>query len=223
MPGFAIVILIVDALSHLRRKAGIAAMVMIVVAFFALTVLRNRDWRDEETLYRRTLQVEPASVKFWNSLAFVYLDRNDNKQAQECFAQAWERMSDERFIQDVYEKYRAKLGMGIVAAREARIEEARKLLYQALEYDPRGDGAYATLAAVFVNQDRDYAKAVAFLRKAIEINPKNEMNWDYLGVALLNQGLREQAIPAFRQALRINPGYALAKQHLQIALQKKTL
>jgi peroxin-5 len=74
---------------------------------------------------------------------------------------------------------------------------------------------------VYVNQDRNYAKAVELLRKAIEINPKNEMNWDYLGVALLNQGLPDQAISAFRRALRINPAYELAKQHMQIAIQRK--
>ncbi|MBN1569462.1 MAG: tetratricopeptide repeat protein [Acidobacteria bacterium] len=221
MPSLAIVVLMVDTLSQMRLKAGVAVMVMIIGAFFALTVLRNRDWKDEETLYRQTLQVEPASMQFQNSLAFIYLDRGDDQKAKDCFTQAWQFAGDERFIRQVYERYRARLGLGIIAARESRIEDARRLLYEALEYNPKGDGAYATLAAVYINQDRNYAKAVELLRKAIEINPGSEMNWDYLGVALLNQGLADQAVSAFRRALRINPGYELAKQHLQIANQRK--
>jgi protein O-mannosyl-transferase len=220
MPSLAAVILIVDALSQLRPRAGLAIGVLLLGGFFALTVLRNRDWKDDETLYRRTLQVQPASVKFWNNLGFIYLDRGDNKQAQECLLRASEHSRDERFGQEVYERYRTDLGFGIIAARESRIADAKKHLYQALEYEPRGDGAYATLAAVFMNQDHDYAKAVGLLRKAIEIGFKSELNWDYMGVALLNQGLHERAISAFREALRVNPNFEPAKQHLQIALQK---
>jgi Tfp pilus assembly protein PilF len=220
MPSLAVVILIADALSQLRLKAGIAIGVLLLGGFFALTALRNRDWKNDETLYRRTLQVQPASVKFWNSLGYIHLDRGDNKQAQECFLRASEHSGDARFIQEVYERYRTDLGFGVIAARESRIADAKKLLYQALEYEPKGDGAYATLAAVFMNHDHDYAKAVDLLRKAIEISPKSELNWDYMGVALLNQGLHERAISAFREALRINPNFEPAKQHLQIALQK---
>jgi tetratricopeptide (TPR) repeat protein len=57
------------------------------------------------------------------------------------------------------------------------------------------------------------------MNKALEINPKSELNRDYLGVALLNQGEYQQAIASFREALRINPDYQPAKQHLDFALQ----
>jgi tetratricopeptide (TPR) repeat protein len=100
---------------------------------------------------------------------------------------------------------------------EHRISEAKAELNRALEFEPQGDGAYATLAGISVNDDRDYATAVSLLNKALSINPRSELTRDYLGVVLLNQGQLDQAVASFREALRINPNYEPAKLHLEFA------
>jgi tetratricopeptide (TPR) repeat protein len=218
IPSLGIAVLIAVILRRIHERAGTIALVSMLAVFFIWTVVRNKDWQNDATLYARTLQTEPGSVKFWNNLGLIYLERNENQRAKEHFEQAAQHAGDQRFMQDRYEQYRISLGLGIIASREARFEDAKTLLNKALQFEPQGDGAYATLAGISINE-RDFPKAIALMNKALEINPKSELNRDYLGVALLNQGEYQQAIASFREALRINPEYQPAKQHLDFALQ----
>src|SRR5262249_14162221 len=67
IPSFAFVILLAMLFSEVfPKKAGLAVLGTLAVVFFTLTVIRNRDWRNDETLYRRTLDVDAESAKFWN-------------------------------------------------------------------------------------------------------------------------------------------------------------
>ena len=49
------------------------------------------------------------------------------------------------------------------------------------------------------------------------MGPVNEVARDYLGIALLNTGRYAEVIPYFRESLAINPNYADAQLHLEIA------
>jgi Tfp pilus assembly protein PilF len=222
LPSVPLIILIVTLIVHGHQKAGSIAVCCLIALFIFLTAVRNRDWVNDEVLYRRTLQVEPGSAKFWNNLGLLYLEKGDTRQAQECFAQAWQHADDKRFIQDIYEKYRVNLGRGIIAARAGQNSEARLYLNSALQFDPDGDGAYTTLAGLAIN-DRDYPGASDLLNKTLQLNPKSELARDYLGVVLLNQGKYEQAVSSFTEALRLNPDFDPAKQHLEFVRQNLKL
>ena len=60
-------------------------------------------------------------------------------------------------------------------------------------------------------------RAVEHFEKAIEPGPTNEVARDYMGIALLSSGLYREAIPYFQESSEINPNYADARLHLEIA------
>lgn len=63
------------------RQAAVAAAYAFGVAFLALTVLRNRDWRDNESIFLATLDKNPESTRVRYNLAVTYEDLMGNPAA----------------------------------------------------------------------------------------------------------------------------------------------
>jgi tetratricopeptide (TPR) repeat protein len=219
IPSIAITVVAGFFLAQLKRTHALLATCAVLCIFSVITVHRNRDWRNEERLYQRTLQFQPEAVNIWTSLGEVYLREGENARAQKHFESALQHADDPRFIQDSYESYRIYHGLGLAAARQSRPVDAVTHLKKALEIYPQGDAAYTTLGGVFVSQGWDYPGAMSLLEKAMKLNPTNDLARDYMGVAVMNQGQVERAIQYFREALEINPDLESAKQHLELALQ----
>jgi Flp pilus assembly protein TadD len=59
------------------------------------------------------------------------------------------------------------------------------------------------------------------LRKAFRIKPDYAQAHNSLGVALVYQGLAEEAMVHFRKALQIKPNYSLAKTNLNTTLRSE--
>jgi len=66
------------ATPFLKRPAAyrfaVGAVYAVCVVFTALTLLRNADWRNDETLYLATLEHNPGAVRVHFNLAVVYDD-----------------------------------------------------------------------------------------------------------------------------------------------------
>jgi Flp pilus assembly protein TadD len=59
---------------------------------------------------------------------------------------------------------------------------------------------------------------MAHFRQALELRPAFASAHNNLGVVLLRQGRRAEAIAHFQQALAIRPGYPEAQRNLEAAL-----
>lgn len=59
----------------------------------------------------------------------------------------------------------------------------------------------------------DYPAVITYANKGIQINPSYKYAYDMLGIALHKQGNFQEALAAFDQALRCDPGYADANIH----------
>ena len=70
-------------------------------------------------------------------------------------------------------------------------------------------------AAVLSWQQRDYAKAARFLEKYTAARPDDDIGFVMLGEAYQRNDEPDKAIGALEQALKINPGSAYARQHLE--------
>jgi tetratricopeptide (TPR) repeat protein len=68
---------------------------------------------------------------------------------------------------------------------------------------------------------RRFADAEAFARKAVQIDPKNAVGWDRLGVALQARGLaNSETEHSYRRAIELDPQFAAAYAHLARMLNR---
>jgi protein O-mannosyl-transferase len=70
-----------DRLTSYKRGWAMAAGAAVLVSFGAEAVARNRDWRDDYTLFQVTLRQSPTSGWLHNWMAGAYIDRNQFREA----------------------------------------------------------------------------------------------------------------------------------------------
>lgn len=68
--------------AHLGSRARVAALGALLLALSARTLVRNRDWRDEESLYRSAVKVNPpkgeSSFHYYVIFKHFYFSRHHN-------------------------------------------------------------------------------------------------------------------------------------------------
>ena len=143
-----------------RPPAWIAAAAVLLACSLA-TIARSRDWRDDFTLLSRTLRQSPTSGWLHNSMAGVYVERNQFDQAleEERLAVRYEPRSP------VFHK---NLG-NILLARDPRAAIAEFRALVALE--PGVAENHSDLALAF-EAAGDAANAAMEYKRALEIQPQ---------------------------------------------------
>ena len=112
----------------------------------------------------------------------------------------------------------AMLLLGTLAQESGRLDEARRLLEQALTLDDRMPELQYGLAAVLQAQG-DAAAAVRHYRQAVALLPAYPEAHNNLAILLQQAGEIEAARGHYAEALRHRPGYAEAHNNLGTALE----
>ncbi len=112
---------------------------------------------------------------------------------------------------------------GAALNEQGKLDEAVRHYQEALRLDPNRHDTYVNLAFVRDQQGKT-EEARGYLQKALQLEPNDSMAHNNLGFMLLKQGRlggADGAIEHLNEALRINPGYAKARQNLNTALARK--
>ena len=122
---------------------------------------------------------------------------------------------------------RAAYGLGNIYADQQRWEDAEAAYRNSVAWAPTNADAHVALSVVLVqprtNGDnaKRFADAEAFARKAVQIDPKNAVGWDRLGVALQARGLaNKETEHSYRRAIELDPQFAAAYAHLARMLNR---
>ena len=114
-----------------------------------LTVSRNRDWRDNETLFRDTLAHNPNTARVHFNLAVTYEDLEGNiPGAQRHYRRVLEiyeeRKAENPELQDLYwdEELEAHLSLGNIALNQGAIDRAARHYQTLLRLQPEGYTQY---------------------------------------------------------------------------------
>jgi len=116
---------------------------------------------------------------------------------------------------------RAAYGLGNVYSDQQRWEDAEGAYRNSIAWAPNSADAYVALSVVLVqpragaDNAKRFAEAEAFARKSVQIDPKNAVGWDRLGVALQTRGLdNSETEHSYRRAIDLDPQFAVAYAHL---------
>ncbi len=122
---------------------------------------------------------------------------------------------------------RAIYGLGNIFSDQQRWEEAERAYRVAIQLEPNSPEAHIALSFVLTqpvvgtNLADRYTEAETMARRAIELDNRNAVAYDQLGVALELRGIIEQETQnAYRQAIELDKDFALAYAHLGRLLRR---
>ena len=122
---------------------------------------------------------------------------------------------------------RAAYGLGNVYSDQQRWDDAEAAYRNAVAWTPTDADAHIALSVVLVqpraggDNAKRFADAEMFARKSVQLDPKNAVGWDRLGVALQTRGIfNSETEHSYRRAIELDPQFAVAYAHLARTLNK---
>ncbi|KAJ0069685.1 hypothetical protein NL108_011972, partial [Boleophthalmus pectinirostris] len=193
---------------RLRHKRSRTALVycsaMLILLFGAKTVLRNRDWQNEEMLYKSGIYVNPA--KAWGNLGNVLKSQGKMEEAEHAYRNALYYRSN---MADML------YNLGLLLQESNKFSEAVHYYKLAIGSRPTLASAYLNTGIILMNQGRlDEAKRT-FLTcadipdenlKDPHAHKSSVTSCLYnLGKLLHEQGHQEDALSVFKEAIQKMP------------------
>lgn len=137
-----------------------------------------------------------GKIEEWLSKAEEYFDRNELKDAEQCFIEAL------KFDEKNVEAYR---GLGRVYLDLERYKEAVAIFKFLLKLAPQDDRAFNRLAMAYIGQNK-YEDAVKALEKAVDINDTLAIRFFDLGWLYQEIERPAAALRNFHKAAELEPG-----------------
>uniref|UniRef100_A0A3B3ZTK3 dolichyl-phosphate-mannose--protein mannosyltransferase n=1 Tax=Periophthalmus magnuspinnatus TaxID=409849 RepID=A0A3B3ZTK3_9GOBI len=192
-------------LRHRRsRTALVYCSAVLILLFGAKTVLRNRDWQNEEMLYKSGIYVNPA--KAWGNLGNVLKSQGKMEEAEHAYRNALYYRSN---MADML------YNLGLLLQESNKFSEAVHYYKLAIGSRPTLASAYLNTGIILMNQGRmDEAKRT-FLTcadipdenlKDPHAHKSSVTSCLYnLGKLLHEQGHQEDALSVFKEAIQKMP------------------
>jgi Tfp pilus assembly protein PilF len=198
--GFCLLAAVLWAFVQKRQVAaawGLLALVLVVLG--ARTIVRNRDWKSNYTLYLSAERVVPNDSRMHANLGGFYMDNGKLELAQTELQTALRIYPN---FPDANEFY------GLTEVRLGHDDAALPLLRRALELTRRDSPRYAereiNLAAMLVKLGKD-DEALRWLNEAVVEAPGNPRAWANRAVAHYRRGEMDLARKDAEIALRADP------------------
>jgi tetratricopeptide (TPR) repeat protein len=219
---------------------AVAGVLLLVLGF--MTWRQCGIYKDEETLWRATIDVNPSSWMAYNNLAVKLVHDGRVEESLAHYDQALRinpeyaeahfnlgnalvrlGRSDEALAH--YEKAialfprfaAAHTNLATLLLQSGRGAEAARHLQRAIEIGPATAALHRQLADVLVRSDR-IDEAIGHLTTALQLDPNDAAVHNNLGNLLEETGRTSEAMPHFEKALEIDPANAEAHFNLANAL-----
>jgi len=189
---------------RLRREWLVGAVLCLLVALTVLTRVQLSYWKSTTRLFEHTLVVTSNNHLAHNALSVEYMEEEEFGKAMEHLAQAllmYPRYAD------------AHSNLGLLLARQGRLEDAKHHYLQAIQISPNSYAAHNNLGLALLTTDQ-VDEAIDHFSRALAINPYYAEAHNNLGTAIQKKGNRAQAMELFRKAAELRPSFAEAYYNL---------
>lgn len=219
-------------------------MGLVLIALIVATVARNRDWRDEKTLWTDVLSKDPSNVRAYRALGLEALIGADYEQAQFFFDRAVQLAPNDSHTYILHGYLSSRLerndqalsdyAMAIKLDKRSpygffyRGELYRKLgqpdealadYAAALSYLPYYTDAYLGAAMAYLDKN-NLAAATQACARLVDIDGEDRRGYDCLGTLLIEQGRVVDAIHTYELAVERIADDGELWRSLAVAYQK---
>jgi Tfp pilus assembly protein PilF len=209
--SLGIIVLIALALNKIgelmkNKKIIWIIFILLIIALATRTILRNFDWKNQDTLWLATAKTSPSSHQNHNNLGDMYTRHGDYDKAIEEFKKAIELKPN---YGDAYHN------LANVYHLKGQDDLALENYQKALSFNANLWQSYQNIAAIYFTQQKfDLAKES--MEKALKINPNNAELHTNMGLLYKTLGDKQKAQEEFEKALQIDPQNQKAKQQLEL-------
>lgn len=190
----------------------IYASFIVVGLLFSLRIVdRNRDWKDELSLWQKTIKTAPRCARAHHNLGRIYAK---NERLDEAISEYEHSLTiNPRFA-------KAHYNLGLLYAKKGRLDKVISEYKQALALNPRHAKAHTNLGLAYVKKGR-LDEAISEYMKALAIEPDLVEAHANLGAAYAKKGMLDEAISQYNKGLAIRGNYAWIHNKLAAAYFKK--
>jgi tetratricopeptide (TPR) repeat protein len=191
------------------RRLLLAPLAFLFCFWMVKTIQVVPNWRNNEAWTRRTSEQSPNSVVLHLQLAENLMFREGKDEAALREYEEAKRLNQASSWPMAGLGYAYNLGLGRIALRGGRTEEAIVLFQRAVQIAPQFSEAYDLLGSTYFAQ-RDFAQGAEYFQRAVSANPYDLNAHFYLGTCLMKLGNFRQAAEQFHTARFVDPTYTQA-------------
>lgn len=182
----------------------------ISVVFAPLTYMRNNVWETELSFWDNTCECAPSSGRASVNLGLAYINMNLEDEAAKALTRAVRISGEGRFSDKRYGTVtRALSNLGVVAARQGRMEQAITFFKQAALLDEKAPLPMINLGVVFLRLGR-FEESERYFKTGLSKDPNNMSARLYYALVLKQNGKIDEAMKQCDAILRVSPGSSKA-------------
>jgi len=193
---------------NIVRYTVIVFIILLLTFYVFSTVNRNNDWKDNLTLWNKTVFTNPENSRAHDNLGFTYERAGDTEKALVEFEKSVKLQPD---------NFRALANLGVAYAKLGFYNKSIKTLEKSIEIR-RYHKTFDKLGLVYVELNGE-EKAIESFKEAIRISPRYAKAHNDLGTVYGRIGEIDLALLEFNEAIRIDKDYADAHYNLGILLE----
>lgn len=187
-------------------RFALSGLALLMLAWGFQTARVIPTWRDNETLLNYSIQQSPdASPLHYSRAVVLEFQHGDLEGATREYETAL-RLNQASFWPTGSIIYDTYMGLGRIAYRKGRADEAVSYFEKALRFSPKRSDAFDALGSIYFPRG-DFARAAEYFAQALKANSYDLGARFYLGTCLMKLGKYRQAAEQFRAATDIDPEY----------------
>jgi len=191
---------------------------IVLVAFSYKTVVRNKDWKDNTTLFGADVNNAPNSAKihyyYGNNLLKDAMAEKDPQKKQLLLKQG--EIHTRRATVINPEFHHAHYNLGMIYQEGAQADSAIASFKRVLALQPTHIMTQGALGGVYGKLKGDFENAIFYLSKAVQYNPADGNSYENLGIAYAMKQDFPASIAAFENAMKLKPNDAQSYMNLGI-------
>ena len=211
VPALGVFALVGIGAERLFRRYGFSVVVaigLVLLGYAARTVVRNRDWKDDFSLFSSAARAYPKSAKMHQAVGQVLAERGLMDRAVLAFRRAL----------SIREEAMTYNNLGNAYGVKGAFEQAAAAYRKAVDLDPQYAEAWMNLGVTAMRAGETRMAAEGFKQAAVLLPEDKETHFN-LGVALEKTGRPEEAEQAYRRSAAL--GDARAYLNLGMVLESK--